>query len=74
MWDFKKTIHSCICLSVCLFLLQAACGYTAARVMIMVPQNYIPLYFTDTLYMDKVSPKQALHSTECFNSLKPRET
>ncbi len=34
--------------------MQAACGYAAARLMIILPQTYIPLYFLNTLHMDKV--------------------
>ena len=35
---------------------QTACGFVAARYIVILPQTYIPLYFIDTLGMDKVEP------------------
>lgn len=33
---------------------QTACGFVAARYVVILPQTYIPLYYIDTLKMDKV--------------------
>ena len=35
-------------------LLQVACGFVAARVVVILPQTYLPLYLLDTLNMDRV--------------------
>ena len=36
------------------FHLQVACAFVAARVVILLPQGFIPLYLLDTLKMDRV--------------------
>lgn len=50
--------------------LQAVCGLTTAKVVYLIPQTYMSLYFLDTLNMDKVSGKetytQVLGSIQLF--------
>ena len=42
---------------VCVFVppLQVACGFVAARIVVVLPQTYLPFYLIDTLNMDRVS-------------------
>ena len=45
--------------------LQVACGYVAARVVVILPQTYLPLYLIDTLKMDRVGSNNYVMYVEC---------
>lgn len=40
----------------CLYFLQTAGLFATSRMVYLIPQTYMPLYFIDTLEMDRVMP------------------